>query len=391
MLRNPQFTRADILTALAQELDVPAHLIDRAETEYSLLGEWLCKPGSGLLKYTPSIYPQGSFRLGTTIKPINDADDYDIDSVCRLVITHGTVSQKELKAMVGARLDEHPEYRRIKREGSRCWILDFPDGFHMDILPAIPNPPKQPNGILITDKLLFRWQHSNPIDYSAWFREQMLVQYNEQRNYIAKSLQVAVEDVPEWRVRTPLQRVVQLLKRHRDVMFQDDDDKPISIIITTLAAHAYENNDDLETALLYIIRRLPNAIEDRDGVKWVSNPVDPQENFADKWQIYPEREAAFYAWHERLEQDFFTVQKAVGIDGVSEELSKFYGARVVERAVKRIGDEQRIQREQGQLRMITGSGLLATTTAVSPASAVSRPVPRHTFYGGYATQVDSET
>jgi hypothetical protein len=36
-------------------------------------------------------------------------------------------------------------------------------------------------------------------------------------------------------VKTPLQQAVQILKRHRDMMFADDPEhKPISVIITTL-------------------------------------------------------------------------------------------------------------------------------------------------------------
>lgn len=42
-----------------------------------------------------------------------------------------------------------------------------------------------------------------------------------------------------------LQRIVQILKRHRDIMFNGDEDKPISIIITTLASRAYRGETNL--------------------------------------------------------------------------------------------------------------------------------------------------
>ena len=37
-----------------------------------------------------------------------------------------------------------------------------------------------------------------------------------------------------------LQRAVQIYKRHRDIFFEGKENAPISIIITTLAAHAFE-------------------------------------------------------------------------------------------------------------------------------------------------------
>jgi hypothetical protein len=44
----------------------------------------------------------------------------------------------------------------------RCWTLAYPDrGFHLDVLPTIPELEHSPTGILLTDKQLYRWQHSN--------------------------------------------------------------------------------------------------------------------------------------------------------------------------------------------------------------------------------------
>jgi len=54
----------------------------------------------------------------------------------------------------------------------RCWTLNDPDnGFHLDVLPSIPDLEYPPTGILLTDKELFHWQHSDPIGYARWFRK----------------------------------------------------------------------------------------------------------------------------------------------------------------------------------------------------------------------------
>jgi hypothetical protein len=371
---QPAYDRGTLLFNIAVELDIPAELVDRAVVEYKAVGDWLGAPGSVLLPYEPRIYPQGSFRLGTSIKSSTGKEEYDIDLVCLLYMAKEQTSQEELKGRVGARLKLHPVYRRILSEGSRCWTLHPADAFHMDILPAIPNRDGLPESILITDKDLFRWQHSNPIGYADWFKIQMQERFNEQRQLIAKALNASVEDVPMWRVKTTLQRAVQLLKRHRDVYFQDDqDDKPISIIITTLAAKAYDNSPDLHEALSNIVVGMKQHIEFRDGVYWVPNPVNLAENFADKWERYPARGRKFFGWLERVERDLTIFAKAAGIDSVAESLASGFGAELVGRAVGRLGKTAREQRDAGKLFVTGGTGAMSGTHG--------QKIQRHNFFG----------
>ena len=231
---------SDLLGYVAETLDIPDYLYEDAVLKYEDVGAWLATEDSDLAKYSPEVYPQGSFRLGTMIKPLSDNDDYDIDLVCHLTIKKESTTQNGLKQMVGDRLKKRKDLERVLDECRRCWTLDYPRQFHMDVLPAIPNFERPPSGILLTDTELRAWQRSNPIRYADWFYDRMKVIFREKRAALAESLRLSIEEVPQWRVKTPLQRVVQLLKRHRDLYFQQDqDDKPVSIIITTLAAQAY--------------------------------------------------------------------------------------------------------------------------------------------------------
>ena len=73
------------------------------------------------------------------------------------------------------------------------------------------------------------WNKSNPFGYAVWFQDRCT-------NFMDKTiiLRESVNPLPKYqRNKLPLQRVVQILKRHRDILFNGDDDKPISIIITT--------------------------------------------------------------------------------------------------------------------------------------------------------------
>ena len=87
-------------------------------------------------------------------------------------------------------------------------------------------------------------------------------------------------------------------------MYKGSDDAPISVIITTLAAHSYQGEQYLSAALKTILMHMEDHIENRGGEKWVKNPVNPEENFADKWPKNPEREKAFYTWMAAAQADF---------------------------------------------------------------------------------------
>lgn len=362
MHRDIKTEVSQLLEHIVELLDIPETHNNVAEERYKAVGKWIGDEDSQLALFRPEIYPQGSFRLGTVIRHINEADEYDIDLVCELTISKDNVTQKQLKQMVGDRLKENDTYARMldPKEGRRCWTLNYADSakFHMDILPAIPEDSflklqLQKNNvsgkwagqaISITDtthpnydQLDVDWPRSNPKGYAEWFRERMKIQYDERRRIIAEKMRAGIEDVPEYQIKTPLQRVVQILKRHRDIMFEKDSDhKPISIIITTLAAHAYNNETDLFEALTNIITGMPNYIVMENGVSLIANPVDPEENFADKWREHPEREAKFRNWLQRLHVDLnIALHKGEDIKAIGESLKIILGEGVINNAFTR--------------------------------------------------------
>ena len=349
-----------IVTDLVEELDVPASKYEDAKNRYEAVGEWLNDDDSELAQYDPIVYVQGSFALGTAVKPISD-EDYDVDVVCLLGLSTLDITQEQRKSIVGSRLKAHRTYAQMldPREGSRrCWTLKYADEsrFHLDILPAIPDdhewlialgiPEKlAQHAICITDQKTWDicddWPKSNPQGYAEWFREQMRVVYEKQRAIVALKERADVQDIPDYMVRTPLQRVIQLLKRHRDVRYNGDDDKPISIIITTLAARAYNNEDELLEALLNVVLGMREAIENRNGVWWVEDPVNPQENFADKWNETTRKREVFLEWLETIEMEHNELLSDSGFRELGQRLTASYGERdtsvVLKKYSKRTG------------------------------------------------------
>jgi hypothetical protein len=80
----PTKTAEDFLAALADELAISESRYEQASRSYASLGDWLHRPESTVVKYDPQVYVQGSFCLGTAIRPFNDEEEYDVDSVCLL-------------------------------------------------------------------------------------------------------------------------------------------------------------------------------------------------------------------------------------------------------------------------------------------------------------------
>lgn len=361
-----------ILEYAADVLDIPEALHRELEASYTEVGEWLGAEDSPLQANAPRVFPQGSARLGTVNRPVVPEEEPDFDGVCRLELQKQSISQQELMERVGSRLKEHEAYLKILESRRRCWTLTF-DGYHIDILPAIPDPEdRHIEALLITDRDFRDWQHTNPIAFADWFLGR--AGFAEARQQEAIQLEADVAEVPYWKVKTQLQRIVQLLKRHRDLAFlKDGDDKPASIIVTTLAALAYQPAPALFTALQECVRRMPTYFERRNGTYWIQNPVNSQENFADRWKQHPQRAQECLEWLQHLERDLATLLRKQGIPAVTDSLSAMIGPVVSKAAIGRDGTAAQQAREAGKLRMERGTGRLNISTG--------KTIPKHTFYG----------
>ncbi len=347
-----------LLEDLAASLQVPPSRYEAAECSYKSVGKWLHRDSSSVRQMDPKVYIQGSFRLGTAIRPASDEEDYDVDLVCELSLSKTRLTQAQLKVLLGEELKAYARTHGMKdpEEGRRCWTQDYADGaqFHMDTLPALPDAAHQrlllerrgfsaewtDTAIAITDRedenfrcITEDWPHSNPKGYANWFRSRMREVFEARRLAMALEACASVEDIPEYKVRTPLQSAVQILKRHRDMTFAErPNDKPISIILTTLAAHAYQQEPTISGALYSILNRMDDYIDYSTGIARIANPTDPVENFADRWREHPERKEAFCEWLEQARADFTAAAKALSRDTAMSALKPRLGQKLMEEA-----------------------------------------------------------
>ena len=70
-----------ILEEIANQLDISETLYKEAVDRYEAVGKWLGEGDSPLAVFSPVIYPQGSFLLGTVTKRWGKDEEYDIDLV----------------------------------------------------------------------------------------------------------------------------------------------------------------------------------------------------------------------------------------------------------------------------------------------------------------------
>lgn len=364
---------------MLEELDLPKYIEEKVNNRYESLSEWFSRDNSSLNGIKIDFFSQGSFALGTTIKPIHEDEEYDLDMGCKLNIKSckSRYSQTDLVQMVKMEIESYRKAHGIQNNidvKRRCLRLAYKDevAFHLDIVPCIPLNVDNENeyrikmfekyndldlayelakyAVNITDNqrtnfkdITNDWPISNPQGYLRWFQKRMA-----QQKTLSFEKRAAIEPIPRYTEKSVLQRCIQLLKRHRDNMYyplsdKQKESKPISIIITTLAARAYNGESTIEEALLNIINKMPQFISDESPR--IPNPVKPEEDFADKWDDVEFQnlnlEMNFKAWLMQAKLDFsklidsqqITEVRSLLKDGFNlkineEKLAAFYPSKI---------------------------------------------------------------
>ena len=348
-----------------------------AESKYRTVGEWLAVPGSELAPFRPEIHPQGSMAHGTTVRPYNSLHEYDLDLVCQLLYC-GHEDPLRVYERVYARLAQNETYRPILERMKRCLRLNFAGAFHLDILPGCPDDRFGGGAILVPDCKLECWMRSNPKGFAAWFLLSCQRQEQLREGLFKDSIEPLPSPVPS-EFKYPLQRVVQLMKRHRDIFFSGGRDIARSVILTTLAGNYYRGERSLSRALASILETVHGHLALTPGIPVIPNPVHPRENFADTWdQEKYEEFRAYIANFRNLFSSVFQLQEnrlQKGLDSIAGPLGKLFGADRVKEAIRMEAGEINERRERGALG-VASAGLL---TARSVAGSI--PVPRTQFYG----------
>ena len=392
----------NLFQQIAEGLDITETQFNNLVRSYNAVGKYLEEDDS-FKAYRPVVTPQGSLRLGTIIQPITEGGDIDVDLVYRLNGKSSIWTQKDIKQLVGKRLKDHGTYSGMldKEEGRRCWTLLYrqdsenaKERYHMDILPSVSDSEfnrryesirireyspqtidqiairitdnKEPNYGRSTD--ITEWLKSNPDGYALWFAHRCK-SVTEKRENLFEAVMPIGKYVKE---KTILQRIVQILKRHRDIMFKDDEDKPISIIITTLAGKSYNGPSSHLEGLYNVIGSMESHIKrNPNGEFVISNPVNPEENFADKWPTHPKRKENFFKWLRQVKSDVENIMNARGLQ-LRENVGSAFGEEFSKKMFNSMADQHK--------QTAINAGIKVGTTGV--LGSVGKTLnAKNTFFG----------
>lgn len=364
---------------IAAEIEISDAQAEKAKESYEAVGNYL---NNNIKQYDVRIFPQGSFMLGTVIKPISDKDEYDIDLVA--TIDNKFMSAKDLKNIVGDVLKTSDRYSEKVEEGKRCWTIQYSESanYHMDILPTMKSDTYFQNKKLIMthkedENSDYEFRQTNPEAYYDWFVKRMEEEKKKLTEEYAIRNKIEIVEVPEYKIKTTLQIAIETLKRYRDIKFKDTPDiKPISIILTTLMARIYTGKENVYELIEKFSKEYVLYLEkDENGNVLIQNPVNENENFADKWPSNPERKEAFFKFMDNLKYDLVTNKVLLegNIREQADAYKKLFGENMVNKVYENIAQKTREEREKSNMYLKENGNLTTEKTNIT--------VRNHNFYG----------
>ena len=202
--------------------------------------------------------PQGSYALGTLIKPVDDTDEYDVD--IQVVMNPNPQWQpKDYIDAVYTALKADGNYANKIKIKTRCVTVDYAGDFHLDVVPRITQNGKH----YIFNRVKNECEETDGTNYRDWF--------NKQNRITGRKLK----------------RVVRLLKYLRD---HKNNYTAKSIMLTTLAAGVIEPSDkgteavstDAD-ALVTVLTRMDAYLQKNPTMPEIRNPALPSETFNRHW------------------------------------------------------------------------------------------------------------
>lgn len=369
---------------LIKKLDLTPSMYRNAKEKYDALKDFFKGKDESI-----SFYPHGSFMLGTTVRPYREQQEknYDLDSICLFDKNNSETTPKEIMTQLKNWLESTEIYNSKLEPCERCITINYADygsvGFRIDVVPsaiATDNTklqmmnegclPEYANTAIevaeVNKDKPDRWISSNPQAYVKWFEEinePFASKYRtERKRRIFESnrdLYRSEEDVPEYFNKSSLQMAIQLLKRARDVYFsklgkEKEKLKPISAIISTIVLDTAKRSlisysaDVLEVITivlneLKIYSKYQELSEEnfktlyeskvtisKKGSKWeMWNPVNPNDNLVDGWNVEPERAKLFFEWISNLDKTLLEILNENNID-YERSIGNMLGNKIVE-------------------------------------------------------------
>lgn len=317
LFQNYELQREELLARIAQSLQLDETRKKRMEDAYNSIAVLLNNDTTFFKDVDIDVYPQGSTATGTTVKPLR-GNEFDLDIVIHIKRHYKYYTPTQIYNALLKILESDGRYKDKIERKNRCVRLNYSGDFHMDILPGCLVFTIDDNNLKVPDRELKDWSDSNPKDLAKWFlsvantvKQSMLKTYRHE----LIELRAEIQDLPEddFYEKTPLQRAVQLVKRYRDIFFENNPDfATSSVVLTTLMGQNYLGESSIYDTIENVIDRIRMAYSTAisSSLKFkVLNPVNDSEDFTDKWtdkhyQNFIEFIVNFHNEWQQLKQGF---------------------------------------------------------------------------------------
>ena len=201
---------------------------------------------------------QGSFALGTLIKPVDDDDEYDAD-IQIVMNPNPKWEPKDYVNEIRRTLQSNKNYADKLRLKTRCVTVDYAGDFHLDVVPRVTKDAKHH----VCNRIDNTLEETDGTGYRDWFNEQNRITGGN------------------------LKRVVRLLKYLRD---HKNNYRAKSILLTTLAGNTIRPSDEgteavgtVSDTLVTVLTRMDVYLQQHPNMPEIKNPVLPTENFNRHW------------------------------------------------------------------------------------------------------------
>ena len=224
--------------------------LDKLDEHVKAVTEYLANNLTGYRR----VERQGSYALGTIIKPVRDGQEYDADLLL-LVESDREKGAADYIEEVYACLREHKYYRTIARRKTRCVVLDFAGDVHLDIVPCISFNGTQ----YICNRDTGDFEPTDGTGFRDWFNDRSRATGGN------------------------LKRVTRLLKYMRD--HKGNFTAP-SVLLTTLIGNTVDGTGEFSSvpdALHTVMSRIDSFLQNHPWMPAITNPALPSEDFTRKW------------------------------------------------------------------------------------------------------------
>lgn len=289
----------ETLKDIAESITLNDSRIQKFKSSYNAVLDLLKKDEEFFAKYEKliNIFPQGSARLGTTIKPEND--DFDLDLVIHIDLPYQNFSFQDIYKHLWRVLSTDGTYSSMVSKKKRCIRIDYKsDNYHMDILPALSFDQNNKNRLAVPDRKEHKWTVSNPEGFAEWFKKKatfIIMQEDFSRALDTSEFTKSNDN--------PLKSAIKILKMYRNQYYigEKEELKLPSIIITTLAAHSYNNGTLISTILKDFIAYCKKGRK-YGSIYHFCNPIEENEIYSERWEDNPEIYHAFTGFLDNLEK-----------------------------------------------------------------------------------------